>query len=105
MEDKERENMAEKIVPTEDHVVIIRDLGAQKTKGGIIIPDSARERLRRGVILAVGPGRYQDGKLIEPRVIAGEKVLFSDDVVDEIKIDGKDHVIVREGSIVATLGE
>lgn len=93
------------IYPTADHIVVLRAKADSKTPGGILIPDSAKERLNRGTVLAVGPGRFQDGKLIEPRLSKGDKVLFSNEIVDDVVLDGQELTILCEGSVIAVLGD
>jgi len=69
-------------------------------KGGIIIPDSAKEKPQEGKIVAVGPGKHEDGKLVPLNVKKGDRVLYSKYGGTEIKIDGKDHLIMREDDIL-----
>ncbi len=93
-----------KIKPLQDRVVLERLSGEEKTKGGIIIPDSAKERPAEGKVLAVGPGkRGDDGKLIKTEVKKGDRVLFSRYSGTEIKIDGAERLIVREDEILAII--
>jgi len=93
-----------KIKPLQDRVVLERLSGEEKTKGGIIIPDTAKERPAEGKVLAVGPGkRGDDGKLIKPEVKKGDRVLFSRYSGTEIKIDGAEHLILREDEILAII--
>lgn len=72
----------------------------QKTKGGIIIPDSAKERPLEGNVVAVGSGKRDDGKVIPMAVKQGDRVLFTKYAGTEIKVDGVDHVILREEEIL-----
>jgi len=69
-------------------------------KGGIIIPDTAKEKPQEGKIVAVGPGKHEDGKLVPMNVKKGDRVLYSKYGGTEIKIDGKDHLIMREDDIL-----
>ena len=76
----------------------------QKTKGGIIIPDTAKEKPVEGKVVAVGKGRTaEDGKLIKPDVKAGDKVLFSKYGGTEVKIDGEEYLIMREDDILGVI--
>ena len=73
----------------------------EKTKGGIIIPDTAKEKPIEGKVVAVGKGRVtEDGKLVPMEVKAGDKVLFSKYAGTEVKIDGVEHLIMREEDIL-----
>jgi chaperonin GroES len=76
--------------------------GEEKTRGGIIIPDTAKEKPQQGRVLAVGPGRRDDkGEVIPLDVRTGDKVLFAKYAGTEIKIDGDDRIILREDDILA----
>ncbi len=93
-----------KLKPLQDRVVVERMSGEERTKGGLIIPDSAKEKPAQGKVLAVGPGkRDEDGKLLPLDVKVGDTVLFSKYSGNEIKIDGKDHLILREDEILGVL--
>lgn len=98
--------MAEKkksIRPLYDRVLVQRLNEEEKTKGGIIIPDSAKEKPQEGKVVAVGSGRYEDGKLVPLQVKVGEKILFSKYSGNEIKIDGQEHLIMKEDEILGVL--
>ncbi len=98
--------MAEKkksIRPLHDRVLVQRLNEEEKTKGGIIIPDSAKEKPQEGKVIAIGNGRYEDGKLIPLQVKAGEKILFSKYSGNEIKIDGEEYLIMKEDEILGVL--
>jgi len=90
-----------KVKPLSDRV-LVRRLDAKETvRGGIIIPDSAKEKPLEGEVIAVGPGRHDDnGKLIPMSVKAGQKVLVGKYSGTEIKIDEVEHVVVREEEIL-----
>ncbi|GLK68993.1 co-chaperone GroES [Hansschlegelia plantiphila] len=91
--------------PLHDRVVIRRLDGEEKTKGGIIIPDTAKEKPQEGEVVAVGPGaRDEQGKLIAPDVKAGDRVLFGKWSGTEVKIDGADVLIVKETDILGVVG-
>jgi chaperonin GroES len=90
--------------PLHDRVVVKRLEGEEKTKGGIIIPDSAKEKPQEGKIVAVGPGaRDESGKLVPLDVKAGDRVLFGKWSGTEVKIDGEDLLIMKESDILGVV--
>jgi len=90
--------------PLNDRVLIKRLEEEEKTAGGIIIPDSAKEKPQKGEVMAVGNGRIlENGQRREMGVKAGEKVLFSKYAGNEIKIDGEELIIMREDEILAVM--
>ena len=93
-----------KIRPLHDRILVKRLEEEQKTKGGIIIPDTAKEKPMEGEVVAVGKGKIaEDGKLIKLDVAAGDKVLFSKYAGTEVKIDGVDYLIMREDDILGII--
>lgn len=92
-----------KIRPLHDRVLIKRVLEEEKTKGGIIIPDSAKEKPQEGKVVAVGRGRLEDGKVIPLDVKAGDRILFSKYSGNEVKIEGEEHLILKEDEILGVL--
>ncbi|RJR16970.1 MAG: co-chaperone GroES [Desulfobacteraceae bacterium] len=91
-----------KVRPLNDRVLVLRLEGEQKTAGGIIIPDTAKEKPQEGKIIAVGTGKLNEkGDRIPLTVKEGDKVLFSKYAGNEIKIDGVEHIIMREDDILA----
>ena len=92
-----------KIRPLHDRVLIKRLGEEEKTKGGIIIPDSAKEKPQEGKVIAVGKGRNDDGKVIPLDVRVGDKILFSKYSGSEIKIEGEEHLILKEEEILGIL--
>jgi chaperonin GroES len=95
-----------KIRPLADRVVVKRTKEEEKTKGGIIIPDSAKEKPVEGLVIAVGNGKaLKDGKLRPLDVKAGDRVLFGKYSGTEVKLDGEEHVILREDDLLAVLGK
>ncbi len=93
-----------KVKPLHDRVIVKRIEEEAKTKGGIIIPDTAKEKPVEGVILAVGDGKVSDeGKKIALEVKVGDKVLFGKYAGTEIQIDGEEHLIMREDDIIAVI--
>ncbi len=93
-----------KIRPLQDRVIVKRLEEEQKTKGGIIIPDTAKEKPVEGKIIAVGKGKVaDDGKLIKMDVKEGDKILFSKYGGTEVKIDGQEYLIMREDDILGVI--
>jgi len=93
-----------KVKPLHDRVIVKRTEGEEKTKGGIIIPDTAKEKPVEGKVVAVGSGKIlENGKTLPMQVKEGDKVLFGKYAGNEIKIDGEEHVIMREDDIIAIL--
>ncbi|MBC7531004.1 MAG: co-chaperone GroES [Oligoflexus sp.] len=91
-----------KFRPLQDRIVIKPLTAETKTISGIIIPDSAQEKPVEGEVIAVGNGRtLNDGKLSKPELKAGDRVLYSKYTGSEIKLDGVDHLILRESDILA----
>ena len=87
-----------------DRILVKRLEEEEKTKGGIIIPDSAKEKPMEGKVIAVGKGKKtDDGKLIKLEVKAGDKILFSKYAGNEVNIDGVEHIIMREDDILGII--
>ena len=95
--------MAVRMRPLHDRVIVKRIEGEERTKGGIIIPDTAKEKPQEGRVVAVGPGKQEDGKVIKPDVKAGDRILFSKYSGTEIKLDGEEHIIMREEDILGVI--
>jgi chaperonin GroES len=94
-----------KFRPLHDRVVVKRIEAEQKTAGGIIIPDTAKEKPQEGEVVAVGPGaRDENGKLVALEVKAGDKILFGKWSGTEVKIDGQDLLIMKESDILGIIG-
>jgi chaperonin GroES len=92
--------------PLHDRVVVKRLEEEQKSKGGIIIPDTAQEKPMQGEVLAVGPGARDDkGELVVPDVKAGDRVLFGKWSGTEVKLDGEELLIMKESDIMGVLEE
>jgi chaperonin GroES len=93
-----------KVRPLQDRIVIKPLNSETKTAGGIIIPDNAQEKPVEGEVIAVGNGRIlKDGKVVRPELKVGDRVLYSKYAGNELKIDGQDHLIMRENDILAIL--
>ena len=94
------------IKPLHDRVLIKRIEADTKTAGGIIIPDTAKEKPSVGIVEAVGNGfRAEDGKVIPMSVKVGDKVLFAKWSGTEVKLNGEDRLIVKESDILAVIGD
>src|SRR5882762_5066533 len=93
-----------KFRPLHDRVVVRRLAGEDKTKGGIIIPDTAKEKPQEGEVIAIGPGgRDEAGKLIPIDVKAGDRVLFGKWSGTEVKLDGEELLIMKESDIMGVI--
>ena len=93
-----------KIRPLQDRVIVKRLEEEEKTKGGIIIPDTAKEKPQEGKVIAVGKGKMsEEGKLIPLDVKVGDKILFGKYSGTEIKIEGEEHLIMREEDILGVI--
>ncbi|NUO47434.1 MAG: co-chaperone GroES [Polyangiaceae bacterium] len=95
-----------KIRPLQDRIVVKRLEGESKTKGGIIIPDTAKEKPIQGKVVAVGNGKVlKDGKVRAVDVKVGDTILFGKYSGTEIKLDGEEHIILREDDVLAVTND
>jgi chaperonin GroES len=93
-----------KIRPLQDRIIVKRIEEEEKTKGGIIIPDSAKEKPQEGKVIAVGKGKLtEDGKLIPLDVKVGDRILFGKYSGTEVKIEGEEHLIMKEEDILGII--
>ena len=93
-----------KIRPLQDRIIVKRIEEEEKTKGGIIIPDSAKEKPMEGEVISVGSGKVlENGTKQAPEVKAGDRVLFGKYSGTEVKIDGIEHLIMREDDILGVI--
>lgn len=93
-----------KIRPLQDRILVKRLEGEDKTKGGIIIPDSAKEKPAEGKVIAVGKGKVDDdGDHIPLDVKKGDKILFSKYAGTEVQLDGDEHIIIREDDVLGVI--
>ena len=93
-----------KIRPLQDRIIVKRVAEEEKTKGGIIIPDSAKEKPMEGEVIAVGSGKVLDnGTKSTPEVKVGDRILFSKYAGTEVKIEGEEHLIMREDDILGII--
>ena len=93
-----------KIRPLQDRVIVERVEAMEKSAGGLYIPDTAKEKPQEGKVIAVGKGkRKEDGTLIPPDVKAGDRILFSKYSGNDVTVDGKEYIIMREDDILGVL--
>jgi len=92
-----------KVNPLADRVVVKALEETETMRGGLYIPDTAKEKPQQGEIIAVGPGKYEDGKLVPMSVKVGDKVLYGKYSGTEVTIDGEQLLILRESDVLAVL--
>jgi chaperonin GroES len=90
-----------KLRPLDDRVVVETLEAEEKTAGGIVLPDTAQEKPQRGEVLAVGPGRLDEGERIPVDLVVGDKVIFAKYGGTEVRVDGEDLLILRESDVLA----
>jgi chaperonin GroES len=95
--------MAARVRPLHDRVIVKRIDEEETSSGGIIIPDTAKEKPQQGKVIAAGRGRQEDGKVIALDVKAGDVVLFGKYAGTEVKLDGEEHLILREDDILGVI--
>lgn len=95
--------MATKVRPLHDRLIVKRINGEEKSQGGIIIPDTAKEKPQEGIVIAVGSGKQDDGKVVPVDVHPGDHVLFNKYGGTEIKLDGEEHLILREDEVLGVI--
>jgi len=95
--------MATRVRPLHDRIIVKGVDEESKTSGGIIIPDTAKEKPQEGKVVAVGEGRREEGKLIPVDVKKGDRVLYGKYAGTEIKIGGEDHLILREDDVLGVI--
>ncbi len=93
--------MSMKVKPLGDRVVVKPGESEEKTKSGLVIPDTAKEKPQRGEVIAVGTGKYEDGKKVPLEVKVGDKVIYSKYGGTEIKIDNADYLILSASDVLA----
>ncbi|GAB6905068.1 Cpn10 chaperonin GroES, small subunit of GroESL [Desulfosarcina cetonica] len=92
------------VKPLNDRILVVRTEGEQKTAGGIIIPDTAKEKPMEGKVVAAGPGKLDEkGNRVPMELKVGDRVLFSKYAGTEIKIDGVEHLFMREDDILGVI--
>ncbi|MDY6796297.1 MAG: co-chaperone GroES [Actinomycetota bacterium] len=92
-----------KLKPLGDRVIVKPSEGEEKTASGLVIPDTAKEKPQEGEVIAVGPGRYEDGKYVPMEVKVGDKIIYSKYGGTEVKIEGEEHLILSERDILAAM--
>jgi chaperonin GroES len=93
-----------KVRPLADRLLVIREEASETVRGGIIIPDTAKEKPQEGKVVAVGPGRVdEDGNRVALEVKKGDRILMGKYAGTEVKIDGEDHLIMREDDVLAVI--
>jgi chaperonin GroES len=95
--------MSQKLTPLHDRILVRRVEETESVRGGIIIPDTAKEKPQEGVVVAVGTGRYEKGQTIPLAVKEGDRVLFGKYAGSEIKIDGEELLILKEDEVFGIL--
>lgn len=95
-----------KVQPLNDRILVKRIEAEEKTPGGIVVPDSAKEKPKEGKVIAVGTGKVDDkGEKIAFNVKAGDRVLFESYAGSEVKIDGEEHLIMREDDVLGIISK
>ena len=93
-----------KVQPLADRILVKREEASETVRGGIIIPDTAKEKPQEGRVVAVGPGRLDDsGKRVPLEVKKGDRILMGKYAGTEVKIEGEDHLIMREDDVLAVI--
>jgi chaperonin GroES len=92
-----------KLKPLGDRVIVLPKESEEVTKSGIVIPDTAKEKPQEGEVVAVGPGRIEEGKRIPMDVKVGDRIIYSKYGGTEVKIEDKEHLILRESDILAII--
>lgn len=94
------------IKPLSDRIVVRASTAEEVSSGGIILPDTAKEKPQEGEVVAVGPGKLMDsGKIVPVDVKVGDKIIFSKYGGTEIKVDGEDYIILRQDDVLAVTGK
>lgn len=100
-----KEKTKTKLIPLGDRLVVQREASEEKTAGGILLPDSAKDKPTRGVIVSVGDGRVlDDGSRAPLQVKPGDKVLFTSYAGEQIEVDGEEYLLMGESEVLAVLG-
>src|SRR5206468_11559862 len=101
---KRRTWMSVNLEPLEDRIVVKPGEGEETTASGLVIPDTAKERPQEGEVIAVGPGRFEDGQRIPMDVKVGDKVIYSKYGGTEVKVQGEEYLILSARDVLAVLG-
>jgi chaperonin GroES len=97
--------MAKKLIPLSDRVIVRRASEEETTRGGIILADTAKEKPQEGIVLAVGPGRVENGVRVAMSVSEGQRVLFGKYAGTELTVDGEELLVVREEELLTAIEE
>jgi len=101
---KRTKRTAPRLEPLGDRILVEREQSEETTPGGIVLPDNARDKSKRGKVLTVGPGKLnKDGRRMPPTVKPGDRVLFGGYSGEEIKVDGQEVLLIREDDILAVI--
>ncbi|MCL5985633.1 MAG: co-chaperone GroES [Actinobacteria bacterium] len=92
-----------KVQPLGDRILVKPGESEEMTKSGIVLPDTAKEKPQEGEVIAVGSGRFEEGKKIPIEVKVGDKIIYSKYGGTEVKIDGVEHLILRESDVLAVV--
>ncbi len=104
MSEKSSAKESLKLKPLGDRVIVDREESGERTKGGIVLPDTAKEKPKQGVVIAVGDGKIlESGKRVALQVKAGDRILFTSYAGNEVKVGAKDYLIMTEEDILAIL--
>jgi chaperonin GroES len=93
------------IKPLEDRIVVRPEEGEETTPSGIVIPDTAKEKPQEGTVVAVGPGRFEDGNRVPLDVSVGDKVIYSKYGGTEVKVEGEEYLILSARDVLAVLSK
>jgi len=93
-----------KVKPLADRVVVKALEESESMRGGLYIPDTAKEKPQQGEVVAVGPGKFEDGKRVEMELKVGDKVLYGKYSGTEVTVDGETYLILRESDVLAVVG-
>jgi chaperonin GroES len=93
-----------KLKPLDDRIVVQASEGDQTTASGLVIPDTAKEKPQEGTVVAVGPGKFEDGVRVPMDVSAGDKVIYSKYGGTEVKVEGEEYLILSARDVLAILG-
>lgn len=96
--------LVEMITPLQDRIIVKRAVEEEKSKGGIVIPDTAKEKPVRGVVVAIGPGKRLESGEIQPlSVKLGDEILFGKYAGTEVKLENQDYIVMREDDVMAIM--
>jgi chaperonin GroES len=94
-----------KLKPLEDRIVVKPSEGEETTTSGLVIPDTAKEKPQEGSVIAVGPGRYEDGNRVPLDVAVGDTVIYSKYGGTEVKVDGEDYLVLSARDVLAVMSK